>query len=143
MGSFDIVSRGVCRINYFLNRGDDDNVPVWHSRESFSVVKTWSLIHGVASNITYDSSFRPSTFISQLQFHRMREDKGQGHWYPTVLNNDQVQEFIEQHTQKHTGINGSKPLSPFTLTVFRPEESGSLNGWKIEEVNCPGRYDHI
>jgi hypothetical protein len=34
-------------------RGDDDNVPVWHGRESYSVVKTWTRIHGIAPNITY------------------------------------------------------------------------------------------
>ncbi|KXN90500.1 hypothetical protein AN958_04172 [Leucoagaricus sp. SymC.cos] len=106
-----------------VHGGDDDNVPVWHGRESFSVVKSWARTLGVASNIT------------------MKEDKGQLHFYPTVLNNSQVEDFVNgllasPERQSHLS-------EPFTLTVFRPEESGSLNGWKIEEVEVPGRLARL
>ncbi|KAF9452861.1 hypothetical protein P691DRAFT_721023 [Macrolepiota fuliginosa MF-IS2] len=107
-----------------IHGGDDDNVPVWHGREAFSIVKTWASLHGITPNIT------------------MKEDEGQLHWYPSVLNNDQVKEFIQQHVEGHRSDMSETPR-PFTLTVFRPEESGSLNGWKIEEVKCPGRLARL
>lgn len=35
------------------DRGDDDNVPVWHGRESFGIVETWNRILGTTSDIMY------------------------------------------------------------------------------------------
>lgn len=68
----------------------------------------------------------------------MKEDKGQLHFYPTVLNNSQVQDFVTGLLISHE--SRMQTLEQFTLTVFRPEESGTLNGWRIEEVKVPGRY---
>lgn len=40
-------------------RGDDENVPVWHTREAVSVLKTWyphanvTLVHVIASVSLY------------------------------------------------------------------------------------------
>ncbi len=53
--------------------------------------------------------------------------------------NDQVQQFIDNVMERYEQTSGFEPFGPFTLTVFRPEDSGSLKGWKIEKVKCPGR----
>jgi hypothetical protein len=67
----------------------------------------------------------------------MKEDKDQLHFYPTVLNNSQVEKFINGLLASPE--DQAQVFKPFTLTVVRPEESGSLNGWRIEEVKIPGR----
>lgn len=53
--------------------------------------------------------------------------------------NDQVQQFVYQEMERHEQMASSEAFEPFTLTVFRPEESGSLKGWKIEEVKSLGK----
>jgi len=68
----------------------------------------------------------------------MKEDKNQLHFYPTVFNNLQVQDFINGLLE--SSQDRPESFEPFTLTVFRPEESGSLYGWRIEKVRVPGRY---
>lgn len=102
-----------------VHGGDDDNVPVWHGRESFGIVETWNRILGTTSNIV------------------MKEDKNQLHFYPTVFNNSRVREFINGLLESPQ--NRIELFEPFTLTVFIPEESGSLHGWRIEKVRVPGR----
>lgn len=106
-----------------VHGGDDNNVPVWHGREHFSIVESWNRILGIAPDIT------------------MKEDKGQLHFYPTVLNNSQVQGFINGLLEAPR--SRAEWLQPFTLTVFRPEESGSLHSWKIQEVKVPGRLARL
>jgi (2Fe-2S) ferredoxin len=69
----------------------------------------------------------------------MKEDPEQGHWYRTVFDNRQVIKFIQEVLKQNEHSQSPKVLKPFTLTVFRPEESGSLEGWKVEEVSCLGR----
>lgn len=69
----------------------------------------------------------------------MKEDPEQGHWYSTVFNNRQVIKFIRKVLTQNESTQSPKVLKSFTLTVFRPEESGSLEGWRIEEVSCLGR----
>ncbi|KAF7778870.1 hypothetical protein Agabi119p4_3215 [Agaricus bisporus var. burnettii] len=108
-----------------IHGGEDDNVPIWHGRELFSVLKTWSLFDGSGSNPT------------------MKEDPERGHWYPTVFNNRQVIKFIQGVLKPNEHPQSSKVLKPFTLTAFRPEESGSLEGWRIEEVTRLGRLARI
>lgn len=67
----------------------------------------------------------------------MKEDKNQLHFYPTVFNNSRVREFINGLLESPQ--NRIELFEPFTLTVFIPEESGSLHGWRIEKVRVPGR----
>lgn len=101
-----------------IHGGDDENVPVWHSREAFATLKSWS----------------PSANIS------FREDPGQGHWYPNVLNNPEVQDFI--HVLANSSGTSTQSKS-FTLTVTAPQECGSLHGWRINQLNIPGRFGRL
>ncbi|KAF8636685.1 hypothetical protein AX17_003490 [Amanita inopinata Kibby_2008] len=103
---------------FAIHGSDDENVPVWHTREAFSVLRTWSSQHNISS---------------------YQEDLGQGHWYPSVFLNDGVKSFLDRIL-----LNTTKTASKeFSLTVSIPAESGSLHGWRIEELATPGRQGRI
>lgn len=102
---------------FLIHGGDDENVPVWHSREIASILRTLQANH---KDIIF------------------REDVGQSHWYPTVFDNEEVQDFM---TKSMTPQN-SKP-SEFIVTVSCPEECGSLYGWKIKKVVMLGRLARL
>lgn len=68
---------------------------------------------------------------------RLQEDPGQDHWYPWVLNNQRVQNFLDYLLALPRRVNAD--LNTFTLTVAVPAESGSLHGWRIEQLAIPGR----
>ncbi|OCH95283.1 hypothetical protein OBBRIDRAFT_720837 [Obba rivulosa] len=107
-----------------IHGGDDDNVPVWHTREAVSVVRTWN----PRANITY------------------KEDSGEPHWYPTVFKNEQVEEFLRANLEResgHTAVSNYLIDRSFTLTVSIPSESGSLHGWMIHSLSVPGRLARI
>ncbi|KAJ2916870.1 hypothetical protein MD484_g3582, partial [Candolleomyces efflorescens] len=98
-----------------VHGGSDGNVPAWHSRELVSVLRT----------------LEPNGNAS------LKEDRGQDHWYNTVLNNQDVQQFVSHHTRAE-GPKAEPPLS-FTLTVSNPSETDSLYGWKIHSLFIAGR----
>ena len=67
---------------------------------------------------------------------RLREDPGKGHWYSSVLDNSEVESFIDEMMTP----GGRRVQSDdFTLTVTIPAESGPLHGWSIEQLKIPGR----
>jgi len=101
-----------------IHGGKDENVPVWHTREMFSVLKTLR----VDANISY------------------KEDQGQSHWYPSVFDNNIVQEWIKSTLDAEAQISHH---SRFTLTVAIPRDSGSLHGWRIESLQVPGRLGQL
>ncbi|KAJ3508201.1 hypothetical protein NLJ89_g5882 [Agrocybe chaxingu] len=75
-----------------IHGGDDENVPVWHTRELSSALKAWY----------------PSANVS------FQEDAGQGHWYSNVLDNPKTLEFLNDAISNH---DNEEPLSrSFTLT---------------------------
>ncbi|KIL69564.1 hypothetical protein M378DRAFT_69148 [Amanita muscaria Koide BX008] len=96
-----------------IHGGDDENVPVWHTREAISVLKTWAS----SPDMIY------------------REDKGQPHWYSSVFRNDEVQSFLEKVLQEPEKPTPTK----FTITTTSPAESGALHGWRIEQLTVPSR----
>ncbi|KAH8829622.1 hypothetical protein DL96DRAFT_1792502 [Flagelloscypha sp. PMI_526] len=100
-----------------IHGGDDDNVPTWHSREAFNVLKAWN----THANVTY------------------KEDAGQLHWYNGVVDNKESRTFIDNllHHQQ------SKEWVSFTLTVSIPAEQGSLHGIRILELEMPGRLGRL
>ncbi|KAJ7236724.1 hypothetical protein B0H12DRAFT_124090 [Mycena haematopus] len=102
-----------------VHGGNDDNVPVWHSREAVSVLLAWN----ADANVTF------------------KEDARQLHWYPSVLKNNQVQAFLDDVLQ--TASRNRPSSKAFTLTVAVPAESGSLHGWKIERLSVPGRLGRL
>ncbi|THV08034.1 hypothetical protein K435DRAFT_815267 [Dendrothele bispora CBS 962.96] len=102
-----------------IHGGEDENVPVWHSRELISILQTWD------------------TNASAMFY----EDPGKPHWYPTVLNNDRVQSFVDDVIESAESLKARS--KSFTLTVAIPAESGSLHGWRIESLDIPGRIARL
>ncbi|KAI0646781.1 hypothetical protein C8Q79DRAFT_907130 [Trametes meyenii] len=103
-----------------IHGGDDENVPVWHTREAVSVLKTWSPL----ANVTY------------------REDPGEPHWYESLFASEQVKSFVSSSLEKSTADDTTVSRS-FTLTVSVPSESGSLHGWSIHSLTIPGRLGRL
>ncbi|KAF8163069.1 Alpha/Beta hydrolase protein, partial [Crassisporium funariophilum] len=104
-----------------VHGGADENVPVWHTREAVNVLKTWY----------------PSANVRCVRF---REDPGEGHWYPHVFDNPEVQAFVDSFSAPQT--MGTQSDS-FTLTVSIPSESGPLHGWRIDKLMIPGRLARL
>ncbi|KAI0798096.1 hypothetical protein C8Q75DRAFT_34633 [Abortiporus biennis] len=101
-----------------IHGGNDENVPVWHTRELVSVLKSWR----PDANITY------------------QEDAGQPHWYSNLFDNNIVQSFIEKYLQdERPSLAGHS----FTLTVVSPSEAGSMHGFKIVNTLKPGRLARL
>ncbi|KAI0710381.1 hypothetical protein C8T65DRAFT_708227 [Cerioporus squamosus] len=103
-----------------IHGGDDDNVPVWHTREAVSVLKTWN----PQANVTF------------------REDPGEGHWYDDIFLNHQVQTFVSKALEGHEKALSSTSRS-YTLTVASPADVGSLHGWRIHKLRIPGRLARL
>ncbi|KAJ7074338.1 hypothetical protein C8F01DRAFT_1043491 [Mycena amicta] len=104
---------------FAIHGGADDNVPVWHSREAVGILKTWN----AKANATF------------------REDPGMQHWYPEILDNDQVQSFVHEIFSSRKNL--SRANTSFTLTVAIPAESGSLHGLRIDCLVTPGRLARL
>ncbi|KAL4262942.1 Peptidase S9 prolyl oligopeptidase catalytic domain-containing protein [Pleurotus pulmonarius] len=100
-----------------IHGGIDDNVPVWHSREYISIIKTLN----PDANATY------------------REDAGQLHWYPEAVTHPDTLAFIE----KSVNLAVRRPPAEFTLTVANPSESGSMYGLKVVSLLIPGRLGRL
>ncbi|KAI1790745.1 hypothetical protein LXA43DRAFT_973466 [Ganoderma leucocontextum] len=103
-----------------IHGGNDDNVPVWHTRELVSTLKTWN----PHANVSY------------------HEDSGEKHWYKDVFKNHEVAAFVS------STLSGRNPAIPtglrtFTLTVAVPSDSGSLYGWSIHRLSIPGRLGRL
>uniref|UniRef100_D8PW24 Peptidase S9 prolyl oligopeptidase catalytic domain-containing protein n=1 Tax=Schizophyllum commune (strain H4-8 / FGSC 9210) TaxID=578458 RepID=D8PW24_SCHCM len=106
---------------YAIHGGADENVPVWHTRELVSTLKTLN----PKADVTY------------------REDPGQPHWYDGIFD-ERVDAFIDRVLSSPTALAApaspySKAIERFTLTVASPTESGTLHGWAVEELAVPGR----
>src|SRR5580698_860350 len=98
--------------------GDDNNVPTWHSREAVGIIRRWRPDANITLPIWPSNQYKTDAFT-----HRFIEDTGQPHWYPTILNNEAVQDFIDTVATLGTSAK-VRPLKPFTLTVAIPAESG-------------------
>ncbi|KIY64911.1 hypothetical protein CYLTODRAFT_424805 [Cylindrobasidium torrendii FP15055 ss-10] len=102
-----------------VHGGADENVPVWHSREAVSVLKT-----------TY-----PDANVSYLEIPK------EGHWFDSILNNNEVNGFVEAVLDAFP--TPVAPWDAFTLTVGVPSESGTLHGWRINALAVPGRLGKL
>ncbi|KAL1709962.1 hypothetical protein EV121DRAFT_275862 [Schizophyllum commune] len=98
---------------YAIHGGADENVPVWHTRELVSTLKTLN----PKADVIY------------------REDPGQPHWYDEIFDK-RVDAFIERVL---SSPSDSESPDRFTLTVASTTESGTLHGWAVEELAVPGR----
>ncbi|KAK4694170.1 hypothetical protein P7C70_g8782, partial [Phenoliferia sp. Uapishka_3] len=101
--------------------GDDDNVAVQHSRQLVGIVERWA---GNASAITYS------------------EVPGAGHWFDGVFDSPLVKTFFDSLFAKNATLPTKEDFE-FTLTVANPDDSGSMNGFKIVELEIPGRLARI
>ncbi|KAF9459360.1 hypothetical protein BDZ94DRAFT_1199681 [Collybia nuda] len=100
-----------------IHGGDDENVPVWHTREASGIIQAYS---------------KDADLV-------LREDPRQGHWYHTILNNVQVDEFLDRVLDSPEG----RMSKHFTLTILVPGEAGSLHGWMINSLAVPGRLGRL
>ncbi|KAF5391841.1 hypothetical protein D9757_001678 [Collybiopsis confluens] len=103
-----------------IHGADDGNVPVWHSRALVAALKN---LQSAKSNCRVE----------------IYEVPGQGHWFPSALNNKRVQDFIDQLSQ----IDASRVQDSFMLTVAVPAETSSLGGWHVEQLFVPGRLGRV
>ncbi|TBU28927.1 hypothetical protein BD311DRAFT_757466 [Dichomitus squalens] len=103
-----------------IHGGDDENVPVWHTRELVATLKTWN----PHANVTY------------------REDSGQHHWYEGLFLNDAVKTFVAS-TLSGEGATAAPSSRSYTLTVAVPSDSGSLHGWSVHSLSIPGRLGRL
>jgi hypothetical protein len=82
-------------------------------------------------------------FGSEINMHsphlvsRFKEDSEKGHWYPDVLKNPTTDSFLDKVTSDKVLSLELRP--EFTLTVTAPHESGSLRGWRVHQLEIPGR----
>jgi hypothetical protein len=79
----------------------------------------------------------PSLF-DYLLGRSYREEPGQGHWYSSVFNNEQVMAFLDAVLVEERQQPPQRPAT-FTLTTAVPAETGSLHGWRILRWLVPGR----
>lgn len=68
-----------------------------------------------------------------------------GHWYDGILSEQDVQDSIQAVVSAEMNPGWPTPSSPkrFTLTSANPSESGSKFGWKIGEIEIPGRLARV
>ena len=101
--------------------------------------RSGELVEDMESECQCDVSPSSSTsYFYHLKDQSFLEEPGEGHWYPSVLNNDKVNDFVREL------LDSYPPRQPivaklFTLTVSIPWESGSLHGWRVQALTTPGR----
>jgi hypothetical protein len=98
--------------------GIDDNVAVQHSRQFINIIDAWS------ANSTAEYSEAP----------------GELHWFDSVFRTPIVDSFVDNLLT--IAPTPSTELD-FTVTTANPDESGSKNGFKILEMEVPGRLARI
>lgn len=75
--------------------------------------------------------------------HIYSEVLGAGHWFDDVLDTPVVNHFLDDLLSgSNIPLNASEPLK-FTLTTANPDESGSKFGFRILELQTPGRLARI
>ncbi|GJJ12463.1 hypothetical protein Clacol_006705 [Clathrus columnatus] len=103
-----------------IHGGADENVPVWHSRELVSLVKSWKADAPIS----------------------LHEEPGQSHWYSTVFSSTRFLEFLDAVLSRNNDTFYSG-VHQFTLTVADSKSSGSLHGFSIKELVIPGRLARL
>ncbi|KAM0747755.1 alpha/beta-hydrolase [Meredithblackwellia eburnea MCA 4105] len=99
--------------------GNDDNVPVQNSRQLVTAVELWN---------------GPS---AQIEFF---EVDGEGHWFDNVLNTPEIDQFLDSAFESENPIPEN---FTFTITCANPSEMGSKLGFRILELETPGRLARL
>uniref|UniRef100_V5GPB9 Uncharacterized protein n=2 Tax=Kalmanozyma brasiliensis (strain GHG001) TaxID=1365824 RepID=V5GPB9_KALBG len=120
----DLFASNLAGLDLLIKYGSADaNVPPWNSRDMAMVVNGWNRRSGLEGKV------------------KVAEVPGRPHWWDTFFSEDDVQDAIEAacSADKKSGYRMPEAPQNFTLTVFNPAEAGSKGGWRITEVDIPGR----
>jgi len=120
----DLYSSNLAGLNLLVKFGSADaNVPPWNPKDLAMVVDGWNRRSGLTDKV------------------KVSEVAGRPHWWDTLFSEHDVQEAIEAACSSSKNAGYKMPVVPqnFTLTVFNPAEAGSKGGWRISEVEIPGR----
>ncbi|GAC92715.1 hypothetical protein PHSY_000270 [Pseudozyma hubeiensis SY62] len=120
----DLYASNLAGLDLLVKFGSADaNVPPWNPKDMAMVVDGWN---------------RRSGLVDKL---KISEVAGRPHWWDTLFSEDDVQAAIEAACLSTRNVDYRMPAVPqtFTLTVFNPAEAGSKGGWRICEVDNPGR----
>ncbi|EJD53346.1 hypothetical protein AURDEDRAFT_149076 [Auricularia subglabra TFB-10046 SS5] len=103
-----------------LHGGADENVPVQHGRTLVATLSTWN--------------------ASRVSFVEM---PGKPHWFPGYFASaPEVQPFLDAAVHLPAAVDFAAPRK-WTLTVAWPHESGSMFGFRILDVQMPGRLARL
>ncbi|KZV94079.1 hypothetical protein EXIGLDRAFT_737520 [Exidia glandulosa HHB12029] len=114
-----------------LHGGADENVPTWHTRELVSVLRNW------ASTNSSDTDTGSVDFV---------EMPGKPHWYPDYFARiPEALDFLETAVRLSPDVSSAPvgPGSKWTMTVAWPHESGSMYGFRVLELEVPGRLARL
>lgn len=120
----DLFASNLVGLDLLVKFGSADaNVPPWNPQDMAMVVDGWNQRSGLVGKV------------------KISEVAGQPHWWDTFFSEDDVQAAIDAACLSSRNANYKMPAAPqnFTLTVFNPAEAGSKGGWRISEVETPGR----
>lgn len=120
----DLFASNLAGLDLLVKYGSADaNVPPWNSKDMAMVVDGWNRRSGLTDKV------------------KIAEVPGRPHWWDTFFSGDDVQNAIDSAclSSKNPGYEMPDVPQSFTLTVFNPAEAGSKGGWKISEVEVPGR----
>ncbi|KAL7415318.1 hypothetical protein BDY24DRAFT_382543 [Mrakia frigida] len=119
----DIHASNAAHLPFMLVHGrEDDNVPVWHSRELKSLVDRWT---GNVSSVV------------------LQEIPEQSHWFDGILSSPEARSFLNKQLVLTGPPKDAYLKEGFTLTCANVDENGSKGGWKILELDQPGRLARL
>lgn len=120
----DLFASNLAGLDLLVKYGSADaNVPPWNSKDMAMLVDGWNQRSGLVNKV------------------KIAEVPGRPHWWDTLFSESDVQQAIEASTSSSKNPGYEMPDSPqrFTLTVANPAEAGSKGGWRISEIDVPGR----
>ncbi|TKY87280.1 hypothetical protein EX895_003957 [Sporisorium graminicola] len=120
----DLYASNLAGLNLLVKFGSADaNVPPWNSKDMAMVVDGWNRRSGLVDKV------------------KIAEVPGRPHWWDSFFSEEDVQDAIDSACSSSRNAGYKMPEVPvnFTLTVFNPAEAGSKGGWRISQVDVPGR----
>lgn len=103
----DLYASNLVGIPILARAGSEDtNVPTFHSRRLIRIIDEWHEDPNAATLI---------------------EDKGKGHWYEGILNDDIAQSFLDKYLtpEQNPGLLLPKFPEVFEITTLNPASSGA------------------
>ncbi|KAI8334605.1 hypothetical protein BC941DRAFT_472538 [Chlamydoabsidia padenii] len=100
---------------------EDDNVPPLHTRKYVRLLNEYN---------------------KNPELIKVSSVEGKGHWWDTVLNDKEVNKFLETTIQKSTRIQDNEQQH-FTIVTTNPASTGTVHGIQIEQLSIPYRKSCI